>query len=109
MPSLPQVVRPQEPSTLLLATGVRFTKLPFYTGSVTELGFKTNCLCSEHGVLVPPTVLSTQGIGRFQEAKLMFSLTCEQATDIASNRDISVGSKLEYPFQVDFRCYILCC
>ena len=104
MPSLPQVVRPQEPSTLELATGVRFKKLPFYTGSVTELGFKTNFLCSEHGVLVPPTVLGTQGAGRFQEATLMFSLTCEQATDIASNRDISPGSNLEYPFQVNFRC-----
>jgi len=88
VPSLPQVVRPQEPSTLELATGVRFKKLPFYT---------------EHGVLVPPTVLGTQGAGRFQEATLMFSLTCEQATDIASNRDISPGSKLEYPFQVQLR------
>ena len=32
----------------------------------------------------------------------MFSLTCDQATDIDSNRDISPGSKLEYPFQVIF-------
>ena len=58
---------------------------------------------------MPPTVLGTQGAGRFQEATLMFSLTCDQATDIASNRDISPGSKLEYPFQVDFQWEILFC
>ena len=37
---------------------------------------------------------------RFQEATLQFVLTCQQATDIASNRDISQGSKMEYPYQV---------
>ena len=40
--------------------------------------------------------------GRFQEATLQFVLTCQQATDIASNRDISQGSKMEYPYQVIF-------
>ena len=79
------MVRSQEPSTLQLATGVRLKALPFYT---------------VHGVLVPPTILGTQGAGRFQEATLQFVLTCQQATDIASNRDISQGSKLEYPYQV---------
>ena len=39
-------------------------------------------------------------LGRFQEATLQFVLTCQQATDIASNRDISQGSKMEYPYQV---------
>ena len=98
----PSVVRSQEPSSLQLATGVRFKSLPFYT---------------VHGVLVPPTILGTQGAGRFQnrnfsaaillfrfqEATLQFVLTCQQATDIASNRDISYGSKMEYPYQVTFR------
>ena len=81
------MVRSQEPSTLQLATGVRLKALPFYT---------------VHGVLVPPTILGTQGAGRFQEATLQFVLTCQQATDIASNRDISQGSKMEYPYQVTF-------
>ena len=79
------MIRSQEPSTLQLANGVRLKALPFYT---------------VHGVLVPPTILGTQGAGRFQEATLQFVLTCQQATDIASNRDISQGSKLEYPYQV---------
>ena len=97
------MVRSQEPSSLQLAAGVRLKTLPFYT---------------VHGVLVPPTILGTQGagrfqnsrgsklklctiiFGRFQEATLQFVLTCQQATDIASNRDISQGSKMEYPYQV---------
>ena len=52
----PSVVRSQEPSSLQLATGVRLKALPFYT---------------VHGVLVPPTILGTQGAGRFKESSCL--------------------------------------
>ena len=52
----PSVVRSQEPSSLQLATGVRLKALPFYT---------------VHGVLVPPTILGTQGAGRFKETNCL--------------------------------------
>lgn len=90
---------PANPARPLQAAGVALTKLPFYT---------------VHGQLVPPTTLAAQGSGRchppilstlarFQEAHLQFQLSCQQATDIASNRDTSPGSKLEYPYQVTSR------
>ena len=58
----PSVVRSQEPSSLQLAAGVRFKTLPFYT---------------VHGVLVPPTILGTQGAGRLQN-KLICSYFADQ-------------------------------
>jgi len=83
---------PANPARPLQAAGVALTKLPFYT---------------VHGQLVPPTTLAAQGSGRFQEAHLQFQLSCQQATDIASNRDTSPGSKLEYPYQVQVRfCHL---
>ena len=50
------------------------------------------------------SLMSTESIStgssRFQEAQFQFMLTPEQATNIASNRDIRMGSKLDYLYQV---------
>ena len=56
-----------------------------------------------HGELLSPTSLLAQGSSRFQEAQFQFQLTPQQATDIASNRDIRMGSKLDYLYQVQLR------
>ena len=64
---------------------VRLKKLPFYT---------------VHSSLVMPTVLGAGSQARFQEAHLQFLLSAQQATEVASNRDLSPESKLEYLFQV---------
>ena len=72
-----------------------------------------------HGELLQPTALVAQGSSRFQEAQFQFLLSPSQvsgfmkfsvnefsdqfflqATDIASNRDIRMGSKLDYLYQV---------
>ena len=44
-----------------------------------------------------------QGSSRFQDAQFQFLLSPGQATDIASNRDIRMGSKLDYLYQVQLR------
>jgi len=67
---------------------VKLKKLPFY---------------DIHGELLQPTGLVAQGSSRFQEAQFQFLLTPQQATDIASNRDIRMGSKLDYLYQVQLR------
>jgi len=70
------------------AVNVKFKNLPFY---------------DIHGDLLKPTSLVTQGTSRFQEAQFQFLLTPEQATNIASNRDIRMGSKLDYLYQIQLR------
>jgi len=67
---------------------VKLKRLPFY---------------DIHGDLLQPTALVAQGSSRFQEATFQFLLTPGQATDIASNRDIRMGSKLDYLYQVQLR------
>jgi len=67
---------------------VKYKKLPFY---------------DIHAELLMPTSLVAQGSSRFQEVQFPFSLTPSQATDIASNRDIRMGSKLDYLYQVQLR------
>ena len=81
---------------------VKLKRLPFY---------------DIHGELLQPTALVAQGSSRFQEAQFQFLLSPSQvpnfrgfdwidvtiplqATDIASNRDIRMGSKLDYLYQV---------
>jgi len=56
-----------------------------------------------HGELLQPTSLVAQGSTRFQEAQFQFLLSPQQATDIASNRDIRMGSKLDYLYQLQLR------
>jgi len=67
---------------------VKFKKLPFY---------------DIHAELLQPTSLLGQSSSRFQEVQFQFSLSPSQATEIASNRDIRMGSKLDYLFQVQLR------
>ena len=64
---------------------VKLTKLPFY---------------DIHSELLKPASLLAQGGNRFHEAQFQFFLTPTQATDIASNRDIQVGSRMDYLYQV---------
>eukprot|EP00092_Neocalanus_flemingeri_P052649 GFUD01061618.1.p1 GENE.GFUD01061618.1~~GFUD01061618.1.p1 ORF type:complete len:485 (-),score=149.81 GFUD01061618.1:30-1484(-) len=71
---------------------VKFKQLPFY---------------DIHGELLKPTSLVTQGSSRFQEAQFQFLLSPEQATNIASNRDIRMGSKLDYLYQIQLRFCLL--
>jgi len=73
---------------LTQAVNVKFKSLPFY---------------DIHGELLKPTSLVTQGSSRFQEAQFQFMLSPEQATNIASNRDIRMGSKLDYLYQIQLR------
>jgi hypothetical protein len=42
-----------------------------------------------------------QGTQRLQESNFVFHLTPQQATDIASSRDLRPGSKMEYVVQVE--------
>lgn len=80
---------PTKPSQAVTQTvNVKFKKLPFY---------------DIHGELLKPTSLVTQGSSRFQEAQFQFLLSPEQATNIASNRDIRMGSKLDYLYQIQLR------
>ena len=48
-------------------------------------------------------IIVIAGSSRFQEAQFQFMLTPEQATNIASNRDIRMGSKLDYLYQIQLR------
>ena len=66
---------------------VKLVKLPFYDISAE---------------LLKPASLLAQGGNRFHEAQFQFYLTPAQATDIASNRDIQVGSRMDYLYQVKF-------
>ena len=79
---------PGSGKALTQAVNVKFKPLPFY---------------DIHGELLKPTSLVTQGSNRFQEAQFQFLLTPEQATNIASNRDIRMGSKLDYLYQIQLR------
>ena len=47
-----------------------------------------------------PATLIPQGGNRIQEASFQFILSPSQATNIASNRDIQMGSRLDYLYQV---------
>ena len=83
-----QGLRGSSAKAITHAVNVKFKPLPFY---------------DIHGELVKPTSLVTQGSNRFQEAQFQFLLTPEQATNIASNRDIRMGSKLDYLYQIQLR------
>jgi len=75
-------------STVPQRADVKLKKLPFY---------------DIHAELLPPTSLLAQGSSRFQEAQFSFQLTADQASSIASTRDIRMGSKLDYLYQVQLR------
>ena len=52
--------------------------------------------------------IPVSGSSRFQEAQFQFMLSPEQATNIASNRDIRMGSKLDYLYQIQLRFCQVC-
>lgn len=67
---------------------VRLKKLAFY---------------DTRAVLIQPSSLVPHAPNRSQEAAFQFTLTPQQATDIATNRDIRNPSKPEYTVQVQLR------
>ncbi len=67
---------------------LKFVRLPFF---------------DVHAELLKPTSLVAQGNSRFQEAQFQFFLTPQQATDIAANRDISLGQNHDYQYQIQLR------
>ena len=72
-------------TSMPLQPHVKLSKLPFY---------------DIHHELLKPVTLMAQGGTRFQEAQFAWTFTPPQATNIASNRDIQMGSKLDYLYQV---------
>lgn len=58
-------------------------------------------------LLRPSTLVPTNQSNRIQEGTFYFHLTPQQATDIASNRDIRNGSKIEHTIQVQLRFCLL--
>ncbi|XP_026461573.1 E3 SUMO-protein ligase PIAS1-like isoform X2 [Ctenocephalides felis] len=71
---------------------VRFKRLPFY---------------DIKAELLKPSSLVPQTPQRIQECTFSFTLTAEQATKIASGRDASNPSKVDYPTQVQMRFCLL--
>ena len=77
-------------TSMPLQPHVKLTPLPFY---------------DKHFELLKPVTLMAQGGTRFQEAQFAWTFTPPQATNIASNRDIQMGSKLDYLYQVQLRFF----
>ncbi|XP_046403040.1 E3 SUMO-protein ligase PIAS3 isoform X2 [Ischnura elegans] len=88
----PPKAPPAPPVQYPIHPDVRFKKLPFYE-QITEL--------------LRPSTLLPQGPGRYQEATFVFHLTPQQATDVASCRDLLPGSKVDYVIQVQMRFCLL--
>ncbi|XP_022221627.2 E3 SUMO-protein ligase PIAS2 isoform X1 [Drosophila obscura] len=55
------------------------------------------------GTLIKPSTLVPRSTQRVQEVPFYFTLTPQQATEIASNRDIRNSSKVEHAIQVQLR------
>lgn len=71
---------------------VRFRKLPFY---------------QILGELLKPASLVPTGTSRVQEGSFCFHFTPQQATSIASSRDVGVNSKIDYAVQAQLRFCLL--
>ena len=56
-----------------------------------------------HGCLVQPTALASRGSSRFQTASFQFTLSLDQANDIASNRDLRQTAKISHLYQIQLR------
>eukprot|EP00092_Neocalanus_flemingeri_P012673 GFUD01013657.1.p1 GENE.GFUD01013657.1~~GFUD01013657.1.p1 ORF type:complete len:393 (-),score=133.83 GFUD01013657.1:79-1257(-) len=80
--------QPQQVANQARLANVTLKSLPFY---------------EHHGALLQPSSLQAKGTGRFQEAQFTFTLTVQQANDIASNRDIRATTKVNYLHQVQLR------
>lgn len=55
------------------------------------------------GTLIKPSTLVPRNTQRVQEVPFYFTLTPQQATEIATNRDIRNSSKIEHAIQVQLR------
>jgi len=78
--------------TVPLHPNVKLQRLPF---------------CDIHAELLKPATLIAQGGNRFQEAQFTFVLSPTQATNIASNRDIQIGARLDFLYQIQLRFFPL--
>jgi len=78
------------PRSMPLHPDVKLKRLPFY---------------DIHAELLRPATLIPQGGNRIQEASFQFILSPSQATNIASNRDIQMGSRLDYLYQIQLRFF----
>lgn len=91
----PQYANPKQPvlaSNFPVHPDVRFKRLPFYD------------IIAD---LIKPSTLVPQTNQRMQEQPFYFHLTPQQATDIASSRDIRPGVKCDYIKQVQLRFCLL--
>ncbi|XP_067630818.1 E3 SUMO-protein ligase PIAS2 isoform X2 [Eurosta solidaginis] len=59
------------------------------------------------GILIKPSSLVPRNTQRIQEVPFYFTLTPQQATEIASNRDIRNSNKIEHAIQVQLRFCLL--
>ncbi|XP_055321252.1 E3 SUMO-protein ligase PIAS2 isoform X2 [Sitodiplosis mosellana] len=113
------------------ATGNGAVTLPHTNGLVNSTGYGTATVPPQPGVtqnlpqhpdvrlkklaffdvmatlLKPSTLIPTSNSQRMQEGTYYFHLTPQQATDIASNRDIRNSQKIEHIIQVQLRFCLL--
>lgn len=80
------------PTQMPIHPDVRLKKLAFY---------------DVLGTLIKPSSLVPRNAQRMQEVPFYFTLTPQQATEIASNRDIRNSSKVEHAIQVQLRFCLL--
>lgn len=80
------------PTQMPIHPDVRLKKLAFY---------------DVLGTLIKPSSLMPRNAQRIQEVPFYFTLTPQQATEIASNRDIRNSSKIEHAIQVQLRFCLL--
>lgn len=80
------------PTQMPIHPDVRLKKLAFY---------------DVLGILIKPSSLVPRNTQRVQEVPFYFTLTPQQATEIASNRDIRNSSKIEHAIQVQLRFCLL--
>ncbi|XP_037815329.1 E3 SUMO-protein ligase PIAS2 isoform X2 [Lucilia sericata] len=80
------------PTQMPIHPDVRLRKLAFY---------------DVLGTLIKPSSLVPRNAQRIQEVPFYFTLTPQQATEIASNRDIRNSSKIEHAIQVQLRFCLL--
>ncbi|XP_065370331.1 E3 SUMO-protein ligase PIAS2 isoform X2 [Calliphora vicina] len=80
------------PTQMPIHPDVRLKKLAFY---------------DVLGTLIKPSSLVPRNAQRIQEVPFYFTLTPQQATEIASNRDIRNSSKIEHAIQVQLRFCLL--
>lgn len=79
------------------------TQMPIYP----DVRLKKLAFYDVLGTLIKPSSLIPRNAQRIQEVPFYFTLTPQQATEIASNRDIRNSSKVEHAIQVQLRFCLL--